>query len=593
MKVKDIQDNFTIKELLIKLFFHLNKRRKIELLLHLFLMIINSLAEVISLAAIIPFLSVLANPENILKYRIIKMLSYSLNINSPSELRLPLTILFGLLVLLAGLIRLINLWLTFKIGGLVGNDLKTKVFKNILYQPYLNHITSHSSASISTMTQEVTTVVYRVIIPQLQLISSAIISICLITTLLIINWKIAFIAGSIMTFFYFSTIKLSKNTVKILSNQEVFLNKNLIKLIQEGLGSIREVILNNNHLYFFKNFERISFQLESVRAKSSFLSTYPRLALEPIGITSLSLIAFFSVSQNGLENAFPLIGSLALGIQKLLPLTQKIYEGLIRTKGAKASLITVINFLDKPIVNEDFVISQTNLLEINSIKFKDVYFNYPNMDRKILNSINFSINQGEKIAIIGKTGSGKSTLVDLLIGLLVPSKGEIIINGNNINNPSNNRYLAKWRSSIAHIPQNIYLADSSIKENIAFGIPLNKIDEQRINDVINKSQLRDFIDSCKNGVNSLVGENGVALSGGQRQRIGIARALYKNKNFLLLDEATSALDVKTEESIMKNICSNNSKITLIIITHRNNNLKYCERIIKINEGSIKEYKNIK
>ena len=593
IKVQKNLDNFTIKQLLIKLWSHLNKRRKIELFFYLILTIINSLAEVISLAAVIPFLSALINPENLFNLKIVQILSSILNITSASELRLPLTILFGLLVILAGLIRILNLWLTFKMGGLVGNDLTTKVFKKTLYQPYLNHIKSNTSESISTMTREVSIVLYRVVIPQLQLISSGIISIFLITTLIVINWKIAFIAGFLMTFFYFFTINSSKYAVKELSKQEVYLNKSLIKLIQESLNSIREVILNNSHLYFYKNFQKKSFQLESIRARSSFLSTYPRIALEPIGITLLALIAYFSVSQNGLQNALPLIGSLALGIQKLLPLSQKVYEGVIRTKGAKSSLLAVIKLMDKPISNEEFFISKTSSLENNSIKFKDVYFNYSDMGNRILGALNFSINQGEKIAIIGKTGSGKSTLVDLIIGLLSPSKGQIIINGNNINKPSNKRYLAKWRSSIAHIPQNIYLADVSIKENIAFGIPLNKIDENKVNEVINKCKLRDFINSCSNGINSLVGENGVTLSSGQRQRIGIARALYKNTKILFLDEATSALDLKTEEAIMKNICFNNNKMTLILITHRPQNLKYCERIINIDNGQIKDYKNIK
>ncbi len=586
-----MNDDLTIKYLLIKLFSHLSKRRKLELLLHLILMIINSVAEVISLAVIIPFLSVLTNPENLFQIKIVKSFSDFLQIESPYELRLPITIFFGSIVIFSGLIRLLNLWLTFKIGGLVGNDLTTKVFKKVLFQPYLDHIDSHTSGSISTMSQEVSIVVYRVIIPQLQLISSAIISICLITTLIIINWEIAFFAGFLMTFFYFLTIKLSKNYVKNLSKQEVYLNKNLIKFIQESLGSIREVILNNSYFYFYRNFEGISFKLESVRAKSSFLSTYPRIALEPIGITLLAIIAYFSVSQNGLDNALPLIGSLALGIQKLLPLTQKIYEGFIRTRAAKASLITVINLMEKTISNEDFFMTKTSLLENNSIRFNNVSFNYQNINKKIINSVDFKINQGEKVAIIGTTGSGKSTLVDLLIGLLPPSNGEVLINGKDINKSSNKRYLSRWRASIAHIPQNIYLADSSIKENIAFGVPPNKIDINRVNEVINKSQLRDFVDSCNNGINSLVGENGVSLSGGQRQRIGIARALYKKTNILLLDEATSALDIKTEELIMKNLCSNNPQMTLIIITHRTQNLKYCERIISLNKGQIKDYEN--
>ena len=586
-----MNEDLTIRDLLIKLFSHLNKRRKLELFFHITLMIINSLAEVISLALIIPFLSALTNPENLFQIKIIKSSSDLLQIESPYELRLPLTIIFCSIVIFSGLIRLLNLWLTFKIGGLVGNDITTKVFKKILYQPYLDHIASHTSASISTITQEVSIVVYRVVIPQLQLISSAIISICLITALIIINWEIAFLAGFLMTFFYFLTILLSKNYVKILSKQEVFLNKSLIKLIQESLGSIREVILNNSNLYFYRNFKEISFQLESVRAKSNFLSTYPRIALEPVGITLLALIAYFSVSQNGLDNALPLIGSLALGIQKLLPLTQKIYEGVIKTRSARASLINVIYLMEKTISDEEFFISQTSLLEKNSIIFENVSFNYKNINKNVINSVNFKINQGEKVAIIGKTGSGKSTLVDLLLGLLPPSNGIVSINGKDINKSSNNRYLSRWRASIAHIPQNIYLADSSIKENIAFGVPTNKIDENRVNEAINKSQLRDFVDSCNDGINSLVGENGVSLSGGQRQRIGIARALYKKTNILLLDEATSALDIKTEELIMKNLCSNKTQMTLIIITHRTQNLKYCERIFNLNKGQIEVYEN--
>jgi ATP-binding cassette subfamily B protein len=228
-----------------------------------------------------------------------------------------------------------------------------------------------------------------------------------------------------------------------------------------------------------------------------------------------------------------------------------------------------------------------------NIKFEKVSFKYKTSNNNIISDLNLDIKKGERLGLIGKTGSGKSTLVDLIMGLLNPQKGSIFIDGIKINNNENSSLLFSWRASIAHVPQNIFLINATIAENIAFGVPFSKIDLNRVKNAAKQACIDDFIKDTKNGYFTKTGERGIMLSGGQLQRIGIARAIYKKAKILILDEATSALDIETEEKIIKNIEVFSSDVTIIFIAHRYSLLRNCNRIIEINNGKIIKDKSYK
>ena len=277
----------------------------------------------------------------------------------------------------------------------------------------------------------------------------------------------------------------------------------------------------------------------------------------------------------------PTIGSIALGGQKLLPILQSIYSSWALVKGNLGPVNEVLKIINKPIIRYHPK-EKVNYLKFNDkIVFNNISFSYNARDKEILNSVNFIINKGDKVGLIGKTGSGKTTLIDILIGLLIPTSGEIFIDGINLK-----KNITSWRSSVAYVPQNIFLTDSSIAENIAFGIDPNSIDLERLKESAKKAQIKDFIESLPRGYETYVGERGAKLSGGQLQRIGIARALYKQKSIIIFDEATSALDENTEKELIQTINSLGKGTTLIMITHRLSTIKNCNKVLKLEDGRI-------
>ena len=281
------------------------------------------------------------------------------------------------------------------------------------------------------------------------------------------------------------------------------------------------------------------------------------------------------MNDSGSENILPILGMIALGAQRLLPMMQQIYVSLTIFQGSKKSIQDALNFLEKPLpvyLNDN---TQYNICFNKNILIKNLSFKYNN--KKIISNFNLEIIKGNRIGIIGKTGSGKSTLVDLIMGLLIPQSGKILID--DVELDLNNIY--SWRTKIAHVPQNIFLSDSSVFENIAFGIPFNKIDRDRVYYAAKAAVIYDTINELPDGFNTITGERGIKLSGGQKHRIVIARAIYKKCSILILDESTSALDNITEEEVMNSLKNLDPDLTIIIIAHRLSTLNYCDKIIEI------------
>ena len=578
--------NPSLRKLLRQLWGHLGRRRRLQLGVLLLVMLASSAAEVLSLAAVLPFLAVLANPEALWSQPLVQQWAPRLGIASAQELLLPITIAFAAAALASGAIRLLNLWLNGRLAAAIGSDLSCEAYRRTLYQPYAVHLARNSSDLIASISSDVGRVIGLVLNPLLLLLSSGLIAFSLMLTLLAIDWAMALGAGLLVALVYAAAMAASRRPLQQLSRRTVSLNRALIQALQEGLGAIRDVLLGGTQDFYARTYRQADQPLRRVSADAAFLSTYPRLVLEPVGMALIAVMGYLLVRQQGVARALPLLGALALGAQRLLPVVQKVYEGWAQSRNAKASLVSVLQLLEQPLQPGCQLPPPAPLLLQKSCRLDAVHFAYAPELPEVLRGLTLEIRRGERVGLIGSTGSGKSTTLDLLMGLLKPSGGRILVDGADLHDTSQPQRLQAWRAAIAHVPQSIYLADSSIAENIAFGVPGYQIDHVLVERAAQQAQIAGFIESSPQGYDSFVGERGIRLSGGQRQRIGIARALYRQARMLVFDEATSALDTATESGVMAAIEGLSRDLTIVLIAHRFSTLERCDRVIRLDRGVV-------
>jgi ATP-binding cassette, subfamily B, bacterial PglK len=557
---------------------HLTKRRKKQFWALLILMIIASIMEIISIGAVVPFLGALTSPEQIYQHHLAQPLIQILKITNSSQILLPLTIIFVMAALIAATVRLLLLYALTRFSYAVGSDLSINIYRRTLYQDYSIHTSRNSSEIINSIITKANTVISQILVPTLTFISSVIIMLGIISIIFTINAQVALITFSIFALFYwriafFTKKSLQKNS-RIIASQST----QMVKSLQEGLGGIRDVLIDGTQEFYCKLYQDADLSLRRAAGDNVFIGSSPRYLMEAIGMILIAILAYSLTLQGGVMVAIPILGALAVGAQKLLPALQQAYGSYSTIKGANSSFIDVLNLLDQPLPNN----ASQDLINIMPFKqeivFKGLNFRYTKDTPWILKNINLSFKKGEKIGFIGVTGSGKSTLLDILMGLLPPTSGKLLIDGVAIT--QENRRA--WQMHISHVPQSIYLADGTIQENIAFGIRSEQIKECRVVQAAQQAQITKMINNLKDKYKSIVGEQGVQLSGGQRQRIGIARALYKDSDVLIFDEATSALDNETEQEIMQQIDQLKGNQTVFIIAHRLTTLKQCDSIIRIN-----------
>ena len=568
------------------LFLLMERRRRYQLLLLLTLMILTSMFEVISIGAVLPFLGVLIEPSKIFELPAAQPLIQFLGVDQPTQIILPISALFAIAVLFSGAMRVLLLWASVRFGFTLGADFSVGIFTRVVNQPYIAHTKQNSSDIISAISIKIEQVINGVVLSVLNMISSFIIFTAIITILIIINPGASLLAilffSSLYLFFYLYV----KQKLRVNSSNISRESNSLIKISQEALGGIRDIIIDGNQELHRNIFHRADLIFRKSLGSNLFISSSPRYIIETFGVLLIVLLAYMLSTQGekGFADGIPVLGALALGAQRLLPVMQIFYNAWGNLKGTHFVLEEVLVFLNLNDSKTMNVINDDCEFEKN-IRLKDVSFGYDENSLPTINKINLDIKKGDRIGVIGKTGSGKSTLFDILMGLLDPTHGTLEVDENVIT--SSNRRA--WQSRIAHVPQNIYLSDSTLEENIAFGIPVEEIDSSLVRRAAISANIDSVVNEWPLKYKTILGERGIRLSGGQRQRIGIARALYKQANVLFLDEATSSLDTATESSIMKAIENLDNDVTLIIIAHRITTLKNCSRILELtNEGEIYE-----
>lgn len=580
MKLIDIDNLLSTSSKFRGIWSHVRRARRYQLFFLLLVSFACSGAELLSLSSIFPFLAVLSDPHKLERIEYISNAGKFLGISNPNELLILVACAFAFVSLLAASVRVFNLWLNGRLAASIGFDLSCEAYRRTLYQPYTVHLQRNSSSIIVGISTHLNRTV-AAITAVLQIINGVFVSAGLLLGLFLVDWGVTLVLiilfGSIYALLAVTiNLRLGRNSKKIANAMN-----SQLKALQEGLGAIRDILLDNSqHIYLevYENADRVQ---RNYQAQNVFLAKFPRFAIEAIGLVVVSLLGVFLVRQAGQDRlVLPLLGVFALGSQRLLPAFQQIYGNWSTLKSFDEDLLVVLKMLEQEMPS---VISySTPWVFRDRICLSDVQFSYTKYDPNILSGFNLEIRRGERVGIVGPTGSGKSTVLDLLMGLLEPAKGLVSVDGLNLHETLYPDRVKRWQAAIAHVPQDIYLADCSIAENIAFGKSPKDIDMNRVIKAAQQAQISEYIESMADGYNSFVGERGVRLSGGQRQRIGIARALYKQASVLLFDEATSALDNQTELALVKAIEESlSSNLTVIMVAHRLSSLSFCDRIIDL------------
>jgi ABC-type multidrug transport system fused ATPase/permease subunit len=567
-----------------RLWTNIPARRRRQCGLLMLVTVLASLVEVVSIGAVLPFLGVLTAPEKVFQHPLAQPLVKAIGSQRPQELLLPITVGFSVAALLSGATRLLLLWAQTRLGHAIGAEFSLEIYRRTLYQPYAVHLARNSSEVIAGITAKCSVLVNSTVLPVLTMVSSTVMLVAILLVLVLIDLWTALGAFTGFALIYLIVIRITRRSLARDSNRISRESTQVIKALQEGLGGIRDVLLDGTQAAYCRIYRDSDVPLRRALANVQIVSGSPRFVIEALAIAMIAWLALgLAQSDGGVTSAIPVLGALAIGAQRLLPVLQQLYVSMAALRGGQASLSDTLDLLEQPLPIDAKRSTAVTLPFVQYINVTKLAFRYANDTPQVLQDINLDIPRGSRVGFIGTTGSGKSTLLDVLMGLLEPCQGQLQIDGVEIT-AANRR---AWQAHVAHVPQSIFLADATIAENIAFGVPREAIDMTRVHFAARQAQISDTIDALPEGYKTMTGEGGVRLSGGQRQRIGIARALYKRADVIVLDEATSALDNETERFVMNAIEALGKDYTVLMIAHRLSTLAGCDQIVELDRGRIR------
>ena len=561
-----------------------SKSEKGKILVLLFGVLIHSFIEITSIASILPFMTIVMDPSIINKNDLLYILYNFLNLSTYNDFLIVMGFAVFGLILFSNIYSALIFWWITKFVQFQSYRLSKKIFNNYLSQEYIFFLNRNSSELSKNVLTEVNRVIIGVIYPMLLAASKFVILIFITMLLLYVNPKLSLVISLTLSILYGVVYYLAREYLRNIGELSSKATFEKYKFTDEAFNGIKDIKLRSTEEEFLKKYSQPAKDFAQYSATSTAVSLIPRYAIETLAFGGLLLIViFFIITSENYMEVIPLVALYALAGYKIMPALQQIYHSITQIRYNTPALEILLKDLKKNLSQKKEEINTVSLPKIKSnIQLKSVSFKYPNTDNQALENLNLKITPNSLIAFVGKTGSGKTTLIDILLGLLPISKGEILFDEVKLN--SNN--LALWQKKLGYVPQNIFLTDDTIKNNIAFAVPENLIDDKKIVNAANLAELDDYISNLPEKYNTFVGERGIRISGGQIQRIGIARALYHNPEILVFDEATSALDNVTEKNIMSSIKTLSQKKTIIIVAHRLSTIKNCDQIYLIDKGKI-------
>lgn len=566
-----------------------HKERKQAGLL-LLIVLFAAVASAAMVASIIPFLTVLSDPDSI------KSDPFLNKINSlfAFETKVDFTLFVGsasfVIILLASLAQIGRAYAISMFATMRVHSIGSRLLASYLHQPYeyfLNEHTGELGAKILSESQQIVDSFFR---PVSEIFAAGI---TVLFILALVAWNhpsLSLGTMLVLTAMYGTAFILSRKRIETLAKLRLRANKSRFKIARESLGGIKAIKVLGNEDHYISKFKKPSEQVARSQAITHIVAEVPNYVLQGLafgGIILLGLIILV-VSGDDVDQAtsqiIPTAGLFAFAGQRMIPEMQRIYASLTHMRLGKLAVSSIHHDLvqNQPAAHTNGTDAQALALE-KKLSLRAISYRYPNSNNKGLNEISLDIEAGEKIGFVGPTGAGKSTLADLLLGLISAQSGEFMIDGTRISMSN----VRNWQRSIGYVPQSIFLSDGSIYQNVALGLPDDEINKGRVEEACRIASIHEFIMSeLPNAYDTLVGEQGVRLSGGQRQRIGIARALYTGASFFVFDEATSALDNTTENDVMSAIETISASSTVILIAHRLTSVKNCDRIVVMDNGKI-------
>ena len=545
------------------------------------LLILGAVAEVATIGAVIPFVTFLEGGRTAHH-------SYwplALATANGRSSRLLATALFVVLALAAGSIRLVLAYSSRTFIFRLAHELTVEIQRRLLLQPLSFHIHRNTSTLLTAL-DKCEASVFSVLLPLMQAAAAVVIAASIVALMLVVAPPAIVVVGAVLMLAYALVSAIMRK--RLAANSAILgaAYDARFQTVQESYGGIRDIIINNAQAMHLRAFETIDRQLASARSSTQFIAVAPQYLIETLAIVVIAAVAVpLAGRSGGIAAVLPALAALALAARRLLPLLQQVYTAWSAIQGQRSIFGQVTDLLRLP-ASDGRDSRATPLKPRQRITFDGVCFSYPTREKRALDQVSLAIPRGSMVALVGATGSGKSTFLDLLMGLLEPDEGQVLVD-DTVLGPASQR---AWHKAIAHVPQNIFLSDSTIARNIMLGVPDRAPEDWRIVECAKRAQLHEFILSLPDGYETRVGERGVRLSGGQRQRLGLARALYKDAGLLVLDEATNALDDATERAVFSALKDlRNEGRTIIIASHRHSVIHYCGLAVRLDHGRVVSY----
>lgn len=540
---------------------------------------IVALLEMVGIASIFPFMAVLASPDTAVTNKYLNWGYTYFEFANTHQYLIFLGIIVFLLLVLTNVIKAVMRWMILQFSSMTGHEISKNLLSNYLHQPYAYFLQHNSAELQKSILNEVNTLVSAIILPLTDAVAKIVVSIMLVCLLIAIDPILAFVisvtlGGSYAVIYFFMRKWLSR-----IGNERLKAQTKRFKTVNEALMGIKNIKLTGHEKTYVNLYNEPSHRYSETTALSGMASEMPRYALEIIAFGGILSIVLFKLWQSGdLGQALPVISLYAFAGYRLMPIFQIIFAAYTKIRFNYPTMDRICHDMASDGMIQAERGDQAPLNFKYKIQLKNLDFIYTGTDRKVLDDFSLDIAFGSSIGIVGKTGSGKTTLVDIIIGLLSPSSGQVFVDGIQITD-ENRR---EWQKNIAYVTQQIYLSDDTIKSNIAFGLRSDEIDDARVRKAAKMAALDGFIEhELPEQYDTIIGENGIRLSGGQRQRIGLARALYLDRPILVLDEATSALDTETEDAVMRAVKNLASQKTIIMIAHRKKSLEGVDTLIDL------------